>query len=184
MDKSEGMARKSRQLSEPLKTHPTSPSPQTNYYIHGKLPVPIYRPEWISWLARAHEYIHNLLGVIARSNPKVRVWTSPRSWDLRPRFHWTNRTIHCRPRIKSPTAAWSAVGVEPTTLHPNSCDRWRERVEPLPKRHALLWIHSGISVTKIRGINLSSTDPWGTTVVIDPVRQSSSYIHSHLPAYQ
>ena len=39
-----------------------------------KLLVPIYRPrwEWIAWLARARLYVHDLLRVITRSNPKTR----------------------------------------------------------------------------------------------------------------
>ena len=61
---------------------------------------------WITWWARAHVYVHNLLRVITRSNPAVRAGIEPRSIGPRPHSMPVNqprrnRAVHYRPRIKS-----------------------------------------------------------------------------------
>ena len=74
-------------------------------------------------------YVHNLLRVITRLNPKSRAGIEPRSTGTRPHsMPVNNRAVHYRPRIKSQKTALLAVGVEPITFETTATDSdksWR-----------------------------------------------------------
>ena len=77
--------------------------------MHSKLPTP---KGWITWLVREHVYIHSLLRVITRLNPKSRV----RSRSTGSRLDWISTNQPCHPRKKS-KCAWIDRNLNYVPLH-------------------------------------------------------------------
>ena len=102
----------------------TPPSPSRHYYprlIAGaNLPTP---KGWIAWLAKADcTHITFAQGYYTIESKGTRR-NEPRLSGWRPtQYHWTNRAVHYKPRIKSQKTARSAVGVEPTTFRTAATD--------------------------------------------------------------